>query len=185
MKAQQKIVSSEFRDRYSSVSRKVHLTRSRDFFDALRSAAVRLQPTHSSIFAWHGSPLMIWRGIIREGLHFKKIVHRRAHGNGVYLTQYLNVAQNYTDRGVRFQQYTMAKESTPSDQGPRSEIVNAPSEFHALQPHIVVDRLDYIQTRCLFVLGTPRILGHSTEEGPLDVYRQDPRMRAFGPKYNP
>lgn len=41
-------------------------------------------PTYPTLFAWHGSPLHNWHGIVREGLNFNEVQHGRAMGNGCY-----------------------------------------------------------------------------------------------------
>ena len=40
--------------------------------------------SYPSLFAWHGSPLYNWHGIVREGLNFNEVQHGRASGNGCY-----------------------------------------------------------------------------------------------------
>lgn len=54
------------------------------FINSLQRTTARLGLRYPSIFAWHGSPLMNWHGIIREGLHFKRRDHGRAFGDGCY-----------------------------------------------------------------------------------------------------
>ncbi|KAJ3301850.1 hypothetical protein HDU93_006790, partial [Gonapodya sp. JEL0774] len=48
-----------------------------------------------SIYAFHGSPLRNWHSIIRNGLHFKNIMHGRAYGNGIYHSPQLSTSQGY------------------------------------------------------------------------------------------
>jgi len=60
-----------------------------------------------------------------------------------------------------------------------SEIVNAPSEFKSKTPHLVVQQLDWIQTRYLFVqVGTDIKLDN--DKRPTDVHEQDPHMTPNG-----
>lgn len=56
------------------------------FYNALKEqqASSELNPTHPTIWAWHGSPLQNWHSIIRSGLDFKEVLHGRAYGQGVY-----------------------------------------------------------------------------------------------------
>jgi len=60
-----------------------------------------------------------------------------------------------------------------------SEIVNAPNEFRSKAPHLVVQHLDWIQTRYLFVrVGTNIKL--EDDKTPKHVHEQDPSMTPSG-----
>lgn len=51
-----------------------------------------------SLFAWHGSPLGNWHSIIRTGLDFQTLLHRRVFGHGVYMNRNLAVSEGYSLR---------------------------------------------------------------------------------------
>lgn len=89
-----------------------------------------------SMFAWHGSPLGNWHGIIREGLHFKETLHGRAYGNGCYHSLHLETSKGYahspgfahttaTSAPMMWQHSQLAISSAIS----LNEIVNVPAEF--------------------------------------------------------
>lgn len=48
-----------------------------------------------TIFAWHGSALTNWFGILHDGLNIDKVSHGRAHGNGVYHAKDFNTSYGY------------------------------------------------------------------------------------------
>ena len=56
------------------------------FINAVRENSRKNSPKQASIFAWHGSPLCNWHGIVREGLNFEETVNGRAYGHGVYVS---------------------------------------------------------------------------------------------------
>lgn len=128
------------------------------FLEAVQDAQKRLNQLHSSLFAFHGSPLSNWHSIIREGLHFKKTQHGRAYGNGCYHSLDLHVSMGYSGTLApsnfgqtmivpSWSQSVLKIEAAIS----LNEIVNAPNEFVSKTPHLVVDQLDWIQTRYLFI----------------------------------
>ena len=140
---------------------------------------------HPTMFAWHGSPLQNWHGIVREGLHFKETLHGRAFGNGVYHSLDLHTSLGYS------QIYASYTDSGSSGIGwPHShlrisqalslnEIVNAPQEFVSKSPHLVVSQLDWIQTRYLFVkCNNPEMI--IDEKEPTEVFEQDPTYNPVG-----
>ena len=146
---------------------------------------------HPTIFAWHGSPLHNWHGIVREGLHFEKADHGRAFGNGVYHSLHAVTSVGYSGMGQAYRGYSGGEDylSTPGE-WPHSqlkisqaialnEIVNAPSQFVSKSPHLVVAQLDWIQSRYLFVRcnthGT-----HLQDSPPTQVYEQDPSYAPVG-----
>lgn len=65
------------------------------------SEAVKLVPERDSqkafptIFAWHGSSLGNWHGIISTGLNFDRVDNGRASGNGVYFSNYASTSLGY------------------------------------------------------------------------------------------
>ena len=150
---------------------------------------------HPTLFAWHGSPLPNWHGIVREGLHFEKADHGRAFGDGVYHSLQFQTSIGYTGAFSRHYGYGAAEGSQMSLEWAQSqlkisqaialnEIVNAPGAFVSCSPHLVVAQLDWIQSRYLFVkCNTSGIaLGDST---PSHVYEQDKSYTPVGESGKP
>ncbi|OBT66368.1 hypothetical protein VE03_04829 [Pseudogymnoascus sp. 23342-1-I1] len=111
-----------------------------------------------TLFAWHGSAVHNWHSIIRSGLDFSQIANGRAFGNGCYHSSNFQTSLGYCNNG---------RSAFPCDAGLRywpgsnlkivqaiclNEIVNAPQEFTSNNPHLVVQHVDWIQCRYLFVL---------------------------------
>ena len=154
------------------------------FITEVRKTSDRLNLTHPTMFAWHGSPLYNWHMIIREGLHFKNIDHGRACGHGVYhapdahtSTGYSGMhmygaGSNYRAPGT-WQQSVLRISSALA----LSEIVNAPAEFVCQTPCYVVAQLDWIQTRYLFVQCAPTLetIQIGAERPPQNALTQDPK----------
>lgn len=113
---------------------------------------------HPTLFAWHGSSLANWHGILREGLHFKDTLHGRAYGNGVYMSPDFNTSLGYTGASWRGDSQNLNSWGQSklgiSTAISLNEVVNAPAEFTSNSPHYVVSQLDWIQTRYLFVKCT-------------------------------
>lgn len=154
------------------------------FVDAVADATGRLKLTSPTLFAWHGSPLSNWHGILREGLHFKQVSHGRAYGNGVYLSPDFHVSSAYmnsfyADAGQPWAKSKLKITSAIS----LNEVVNSPSEFVSQSPHLVVSKLDWIQPRYLFVRcgSIPEPQGPPGVEKPSIFYHQDPKYTAKGP----
>ena len=148
---------------------------------------------HPTIFAWHGSPLHNWHGIVREGLHFEKADHGRAFGDGVYHSLQAMTSVGYSGVGYSPRGYTAGNDfvSVPGE-WPHSqlrisqaialnEIVNAPSQFVSRNPHLVVAQLDWIQSRYLFVRCNTQGM-HLQDNPPTQVYEQDPSYTPIGEK---
>ncbi|KAI5456386.1 hypothetical protein BGZ63DRAFT_429046 [Mariannaea sp. PMI_226] len=138
---------------------------------------------HPSLFLWHGSPIGNWHSIIRTGLDFVDSSHGRAFGNGVYFSNHLTVSQGYSgildfDNIPRTgaAKSTALTTSVPARSNPSSfrwtgtwpnsqlvassaisvcEVINEPSQFVSNSPHYVVDKLEWIQCRYLFVCVEP------------------------------
>ena len=158
------------------------------FITSIKHATNTNYPT---MFAWHGSPLWNWHGIVREGLHFEKADHGRAFGDGVYHSLQFQTSMSYSGHvGSRGYGYGSDEGSHRSLEWAQSqlrisqaialnEIVNAPGQFVSCNPHLVVAQLDWIQSRYLFVKcntsGTS--LGDST---PSQVYEQDKSYTPVG-----
>ena len=153
-------------------------------------------PNYPTMFAWHGSPLWNWHGIVREGLHFEKAAHGRAFGDGVYHSLQFQTSMSYSGYiGSRGNGYGSGDGSHRSLEWAQSqlnisqaialnEIVNAPSHFVSSSPHLVVAQLDWIQSRYLFVkCNTSGIsLGDST---PGQAYEQDKSYTPIGESGKP
>ncbi|RMZ77878.1 hypothetical protein DV738_g4113, partial [Chaetothyriales sp. CBS 135597] len=118
---------------------------------------------YPTLFAWHGSALANWHSIIREGLRFEEIVHGRAFGNGVYMSNRASTSVGYTNMSLagRAGKAGKATESW-SLKWPQSvlgitgalslqEVVNKTGAFVSASPHYVVANTDWIQTRYLFI----------------------------------
>ncbi|KAI8672201.1 hypothetical protein LRP88_03284 [Fusarium phalaenopsidis] len=111
--------------------------------------------THPSLFAWHGSPLENWHSIIRTGLDFSTTLHGRAYGNGVYLSKEFSTSQGYTMGGVHGSHLSSSawpnSRLNISNAISMCEIVNDPARYVSTQPHFVIDKIEWIQCRYLFV----------------------------------
>lgn len=148
------------------------------------------QQQYPTLFAWHGSPLYNWHGIVREGLHFKKADHGRAFGDGCYHSLDASTSLGYSNMtygGVRLHGHD---DVVTFGQWPYSqlrisqaislnEIVNAPSKFQSKNPHLVVAQLDWIQSRYLFVQCSIQGMQIADSE-PSHVYDQDPQYTPNG-----
>ena len=142
---------------------------------------------HPTMFAWHGSPLHNWHGIVREGLHFEKADHGRAYGDGVYHSLQAQTSMSYSGQYYRgYGQDEIGKTGEwPHSQLRISqaialnEIVNAPSHFVSKSPHLVVAQLDWIQSRYLFVKCNMQGV-QLLDSTPTQVYEQDPAYTPQG-----
>ena len=159
------------------------------FITSVRDTTARLSLHYPTMFAWHGSPLENWHGIVREGLHFKDTLHGRAFGNGVYHSLDASTSLGYTNSYTQYGQYDTAGYSGWPQSHLKithalslNEIVNAPQEFVSKTPHLVVAQLDWIQTRYLFVKSnlaeTPKL-----EKIPAHAFEQDPAFHPLGPMH--
>ncbi|KAK5126054.1 hypothetical protein LTR85_011409 [Meristemomyces frigidus] len=161
------------------------------FITEVRKTTTRLALKYPTIFAFHGSPLHNWHMIIREGLHFKNADHGRAYGDGVYHAKDAQTSTGYS--GMNY--YNPGQGGSGMKQGvwPNSvlkinsalalnELVNAPAEFQSSNPYYVVQRLEYIQTRFLFVQCTPddENLKSDREKKPANPHPQDPQLTPRG-----
>lgn len=149
------------------------------FMEAVNQHAKSAYPT---IFAWHGSPLHNWHSILREGLHFKDVAHGRSFGNGVYLSNHFATSAGYGGRAHGSGGWPQSKLRIQSMIS-LNEIVNNPAQFVAVTPHYVVQHLDWIQPRYLFVqvVKTPAFLEVDEQTEPPILYAQDPKYKVHGP----
>ena len=158
------------------------------FISSVRQANDRLGLKHPTLFAWHGSPLFNWHGIVREGLHFKEVAHGRAFGDGVYHSLQALTSLGYAGMYAPSHSNDGAFIGWPQSELKISsalslnEIVNAPSEFRSQSPHLVVSQVDWIQTRYLFVrcgaLGDAQ--ASSDDIATKEPIEQDPKYRPQG-----
>ncbi|KAJ5780960.1 Ubiquitin-conjugating enzyme E2 [Penicillium paradoxum] len=174
------------------------------FIDAVNSVSASENPENPTFFAWHGSPLHNWHSILREGLHFKRISHGRSCGDGVYLSNFFHTSLVYTANQMSL--------NWPSNRRLKlasvislNEVVNAPEKFVSCSPHYVVQHLDWIQPRYLFVqlqgsyvpvnprvsaanwsiAGPPRPQPSPYGYDGIRFYKQDKRHIAIGPDGKP
>lgn len=152
------------------------------FVHAVRSTAKRLNLTHPTLFAWHGSPLNNWHSILREGLHFNYTANGRAHGNGVYMSNSFDMSVNYSGKGGYYGGGSTSWSSSllqVTSAISLNEVVNAPQEFVHAAACYVVDKLDWIQPRYLFI-ACKDSQKYSADVNPTDVCQQDPTRRVSG-----
>ena len=154
------------------------------FIDCIKQETEK--KTYPTMFAWHGSPISNWHSIIRQGLRFDETLHGRAFGHGVYMANIastslgysgMNYGGGYGDGG--FWPHSVLKISSAFS---LNEVVNLPEKFVSKSPHYVVDNIDWIQTRYLFVKSE---LMHTTGLKPSAEYQQDPSMKAMNDKGQP
>ncbi len=161
------------------------------FVDCVKEVSKRLNlEKYPTLFAWHGSPLSNWHSIVREGLHFKETLHGRAYGHGVYMSPHASTSTGYSGRA--YYSVSDTSEDVVSNNWRNSklcvssalalnEVINAPDEYVHKIPHYVVNQVDWIQTRYLFVKGNHRQLGHTFRDStlpPKHAYEQDPQRYA-------
>ncbi|KAJ5425602.1 hypothetical protein N7465_000672 [Penicillium sp. CMV-2018d] len=171
------------------------------FINAVNSNSLAQNPDHPTIFAWHGSPVNNWHSILREGFHFKQILHGRACGHGVYMSNHFHTSLGYTGTHV-FHTWSETRLKLSAAIS-LNEVVNAPLQFVNHSPHYVVQHLDWIQPRYLFVklqdFNVPGMAGRtggyayeimqkSSKSRPSScknderlTYKQDRRYVALGP----
>lgn len=160
------------------------------FITAVNEKSMPVRPQHPTIFAWHGSPVYNWHSILREGLHFKDTAHGRSFGHGVYMSPHFRTSFGYAGAQrscPKWPQSNLILSSVMS----LNEIVNAPTEFVHTQPHYVVEQLDWIQPRYLFVgiektPSSPSPLSDNdmkkgASPNASTFYAQDPHHTAYGP----
>jgi ubiquitin-conjugating enzyme E2 Q len=147
------------------------------FVDCVKKETETSSKRYPTIFAWHGSPISNWHSIIRQGLRFDETLHGRAYGHGVYMSNIASTSLGYSggsgDRGGGgyVWPHSALKISTAFS---LNEIVNKPDKFVSRSPHYVVNDIDWIQTRYLFVKSE---LIHTVGSKPSVEYQEDPTMR--------
>ncbi|ROV92598.1 hypothetical protein VMCG_08968 [Cytospora schulzeri] len=154
------------------------------FHRALRDLQAQKQTKYSTLFAWHGSALGNWHSILRQGLDFNEVKNGRAFGNGVYFSQNFFTSTSYSSRlgtGSTWPYSALNGSGVIS----LCEIVNSPEDFVSTTPHLVVNQVDWIQCRYLFVQPWS---GLSTSTSSVDTntarineIQQDPAHSVYGP----
>jgi ubiquitin-conjugating enzyme E2 Q len=166
------------------------------FMDCVKAVSTRLNlREYPTLFAWHGSPLANWHAIVREGLHFNDTLHGRAYGDGVYMSPNASTSIGYSNLYSAIPSVSANAVSTNwrnsklciSGAMALNEVVNAPDEYVTKAPHYVVNQIDWIQARYLFVRGNHQELGHDmgTSPKPKCIYQQDPKHPALGERLQP
>lgn len=157
----------------------------------LNEVSQRKHLNFPTMFAWHGSPLHNWHSIIREGLHFKYVASGRAFGDGVYHSQHSSTSLGYSGGAWNYRSGVGNYGSGNGWARSRlhiscalalNELINVPGEFRSRSPHLVVQHLDWIQTRYLFVKVDSSYNCLDDAEMPSEVFPQDPQMKVSGDK---
>ncbi|KAJ4424188.1 hypothetical protein N0V82_001054 [Gnomoniopsis sp. IMI 355080] len=138
---------------------------------------------YPTLFAWHGSAIHNWHSILRQGLDFKHRVNGRAFGDGVYFSNHWTTSQGYAHGNSTSWPNSALK---PNSVIALCEIINAPAKYISSSPHYVVQQLDWIQCRYLFIqpvnsISTPSSAADKSV-GTLDELPQDPTRRVYGPR---
>lgn len=147
------------------------------FLKCVRETAARLNSQHPTIFAFHGSALSNWHSIIREGLNYQDTVNGRAFGHGVYHSLDLNTSLGYSGAYGSTGLIWPGSVLQVSTAMALNEIVNAPKEFTSRTPHLVVQHVDWIQTRYLFIRCATEPFHKFGDTQPKFERPQDPKMR--------
>ncbi|RCI14469.1 hypothetical protein L249_6103 [Ophiocordyceps polyrhachis-furcata BCC 54312] len=116
----------------------------------------------STLFAWHGSPLSNWHSIVRSGLDFQTTANGRSFGHGVYMSQSMDTSLFYTNplasalpKPGHLPNRWPNSDLQPSKALSLVEVINRPDLFVSSSPHYVVDKVNWIQCRYLYVEVQP------------------------------
>ncbi len=148
------------------------------FNDCVKQQGQLTGTKHPTIFAWHGSQVGNWHSIIRQGLHFKEVLHGRAYGNGIYMSSDASTSLGYSAMGHvgigagAWKQSALQVKNALSLQ----EVVNNPQKFVSSTPHYVVADIDWVQTRYLLVQARQPPVPQ--EKVPV-IYEQDPSRLVY------
>ncbi|KIX99840.1 uncharacterized protein Z520_04476 [Fonsecaea multimorphosa CBS 102226] len=144
------------------------------FNDSVKRHARATGTMYPTLFAWHGSRTANWHSIIRLGLRYDEVINGRAYGHGIYLSPSAHISLRYS-REVVPERYWQGSELKIANVLSLQEVVNDPAKFTSTAPHYVVPKVDWVQTRYLFV---------QTGSGPrrdpvgIQIYKQDPNRTA-------
>ena len=112
------------------------------------------QDDHSrTVFAWHGSNLDAWHGIVSTGLNFNERRNGRSYGHGVYFSENMDTSLNYS-RGAALGEWPNS-DLKVTQAISMCEIINKKDQFVSTKPHLVVDQIDWVQCRFLFARINP------------------------------
>lgn len=142
------------------------------FTNAIKTHGFPANPSHPTLFAWHGSPMHNWHSILREGLRFNKVVHGRSFGKGVYMANQIGTSLSYAST-----YYSTSQRSWPRSKLNISmaislnEVVNAPAQLIHCDSIYVVDKLEWIQPRYLFVKCQGKSENNGIRGRPSAVFR--------------
>ncbi|KAL4946996.1 hypothetical protein BDW69DRAFT_204886 [Aspergillus filifer] len=158
------------------------------FVEAVNKTAKRRGFRYPTLFAWHGTSLHNWHSILREGLHYRDVVHGRSFGNGIYMSREFHTSLGYCSMHMYRDMNGSSNQWSNSELKctmaiSLNEVVNAPDEFVSQSPHYVVQKLDWVQPRYLFVqCGRTNIEGlkRPEVESLEHVYSQDPARIVLG-----
>lgn len=151
------------------------------FLDSLKAEKGNFDAKYPTMFAFHGSGLQNWHSIIRHGLDFKETINGRAYGHGVYHAMDQNTSIGYAQASSCSWPASDLNITTAMS---LNEIVNCPTQFTSSSPFMVVQHIDWIQARYLFVQtntgrGGNNYLDITSNESPSAILEQDPK---FTPK---
>ncbi|KAJ3279636.1 hypothetical protein HK104_001273 [Borealophlyctis nickersoniae] len=132
-----------------------------------------------SLWAFHGSPMANWHSILRHGLHYKKISHGRAYGNGIYHALDSATSLGYAQPEQRIWKRSKLRITMCMS---LNEIVNRPDKFTSTQPYLVVPNVDWVQTRFLLVhmnqiYTAPKKIEVTTEQPGVSYLKMDTTYR--------
>ncbi|KAI0466373.1 hypothetical protein F4859DRAFT_526825 [Xylaria cf. heliscus] len=150
------------------------------FLDALH----KVKSSHRTLLAWHGSAVGNWHSIIREGLNYKIAANGRAFGHGVYFSRSFEYSLSYSNMAES--QILIWPQSALQITHAISlnELVNRPCKFKYSASCYVVDILDWIQCRYLFIRPKYRVVEPGptrTVEDRAQEFEQDPQYTITGP----
>ncbi|CAG9982857.1 unnamed protein product [Clonostachys byssicola] len=189
--------------RFLQGSPEKELTFQQEITSSFKDQLARREKPFPTIFGWHGSHVGNWHSIIRTTLDHIKIEHGRSFGNGVYLSKDLSTSASYSGLNATMVTSPDLVHPLPYFTWPHSvlqvgsavgccEIINQPDQFVTADPYYVVNNLDWIQCRYLFVHINTQTLAESglpflqqTNRGTLGKLRQEPARQLLGPSAKP
>uniref|UniRef100_A0A8H7TQA4 PARP catalytic domain-containing protein n=1 Tax=Bionectria ochroleuca TaxID=29856 RepID=A0A8H7TQA4_BIOOC len=189
--------------RFLQGSPEKELTFQQEMKSSFEEQLARREKPFPTIFGWHGSHVGNWHSIIRTTLDHIKIEHGRSFGNGVYLSKDLSTSASYSGLNVTMVTSPDLVHPLPFFTWPHSvlqvgsavgccEIINQTDQFVTAEPYYVVNNIDWIQCRYLFVHINVHTLAESglpflqqTSRGSLGKLRQDPARHLLGPQSKP
>jgi ubiquitin-protein ligase len=106
------------------------------------------------LYAFHGSSVYNWHSILRLGLHYKKTTNGRAYGNGIYHALDVGTSLSYAGNiSKKWENAELAIDSCFT----MNELVNCLEKFVSSSPYLVVEDIQWVQLRYLFL----RVRGNS------------------------